>query len=164
MAYGCWSKGGRSLRYFYVAETLKSRPGRTLEAALSWTMDMNPVAAHLSAVAARSTKRWKTGGGRGPSSPLATNTFTAGGLSSEPQNNAWQQELPTEVRGANAGHLSPGEAGVELSNWNWKVVRQFLKQSFDLGLASRSIMLELPTPAGQVCAEAAQESSCPLES
>ena len=24
----------------------------------------------------------------------------------------------------------PGEAGVELSNWNWKVVRQFLKQAF----------------------------------
>ena len=24
----------------------------------------------------------------------------------------------------------PGEAGIELSNWNWKVVRQFLKQSF----------------------------------
>ena len=35
---------------------------------------------------------------------------------------------------------SPGEAGVELSNWNWKVVRQFLKQSFDLGL-SRSCCL-----------------------
>ena len=36
----------------------------------------------------------------------------------------------------------PGEAGVELSNWNWKVVRQFLKQSFDLGLrvADTSVM------------------------
>ena len=35
----------------------------------------------------------------------------------------------------------PGEAGIELSNWNWKVVRQFLKQSFDLGLS----MLEPPS-------------------
>ena len=34
----------------------------------------------------------------------------------------------------------PGEAGVELSNWNWKVVRQFLKQSFDLGLSRSSCL------------------------
>ena len=34
----------------------------------------------------------------------------------------------------------PGEAGIELSNWNWKVVRQFLKQSFDLGLSRSSCL------------------------
>ena len=34
----------------------------------------------------------------------------------------------------------PGEAGVELSNWNWKVVRQFLKRSFDLGLSRSSCL------------------------
>ncbi len=34
----------------------------------------------------------------------------------------------------------PRKAGIDLSNWNWKVVRQFLKQSFDLGL-SRSCCL-----------------------
>ena len=27
-----------------------------------------------------------------------------------------------------------------MSNWNWKVVRQFLKQSFDLGLSRRSCL------------------------
>ena len=32
------------------------------------------------------------------------------------------------------------EAGIELSNWNWKVVRQFLKQSFDLGLSRSSCL------------------------
>ena len=34
----------------------------------------------------------------------------------------------------------PGEAGIELSNWNWKVVRQFLKRSFDLGLSRSSCL------------------------
>ena len=34
----------------------------------------------------------------------------------------------------------PGKAGIELSNWNWKVVRQFLKQSFDLGLSRSSCL------------------------
>ena len=27
-----------------------------------------------------------------------------------------------------------------MSNWNWKVVRQFLKQSFDLGLSRSSCL------------------------
>ena len=27
----------------------------------------------------------------------------------------------------------PGEAGIELSNWNWKVVRQFLRESLTWG-------------------------------
>ena len=34
----------------------------------------------------------------------------------------------------------PGEAGIELSNWNWKVVRQFLRESFDLGLSRSSCL------------------------
>ena len=34
----------------------------------------------------------------------------------------------------------PGEAGIELSNWNWKVVRQCLKRSFDLGLSRSSCL------------------------
>ena len=34
----------------------------------------------------------------------------------------------------------PGEAGIELSNWNWKVVRQFLKRGFDLGLSRSSCL------------------------
>ena len=34
----------------------------------------------------------------------------------------------------------PGKAGIEFSNWNWKVVRQFLKQSFDLRLSRSSCL------------------------
>ncbi len=34
----------------------------------------------------------------------------------------------------------PGEAGIELSNWNWKVVRQFLRESFDLRLSRSSCL------------------------
>ena len=43
---------------------------------------------------------------------------------------------PTEVCGAK----SAWGGGIELSNWNWKVVRQFLKQSFDLGLSRSSCL------------------------
>ncbi len=39
-----------------------------------------------------------------------------------------------------AAQNPPREAGIELSNWNWKVVWQFLKQSFALVL-SRSCCL-----------------------
>ena len=34
----------------------------------------------------------------------------------------------------------PGKAGIEFSNWNWKVVRQFLKRSFDLRLSRSSCL------------------------
>jgi len=34
----------------------------------------------------------------------------------------------------------PGEFGVDFSNWNWKVVRQFLKGHFDLGLCRSSCL------------------------
>jgi len=34
----------------------------------------------------------------------------------------------------------PGEAGIALSNWNWKVVRQFLRESFDLRLSRSSCL------------------------
>ncbi len=34
----------------------------------------------------------------------------------------------------------PGEVGIDFSNWNWKVVRQFLKQRFGLGLSRSSCL------------------------
>ena len=50
-------------------------------------------------------------------------------------------ELPGQQDQLKSAVLNPpGEAGVELSNWNWKVVRQFLKQSFDLGLSRSSCL------------------------
>ena len=56
-------------------------------------------------------------------------------MSSPPALNAGQQDqLKSAVLNP------PGEAGIELSNWNWKVVRQFLKQSFDLGLSRSSCL------------------------
>ena len=44
---------------------------------------------------------------------------------------------PTEVCGAKSAWRG---GQIELSNWNWKVVRQFLKQSFDLGLSRSSCL------------------------
>ncbi len=34
----------------------------------------------------------------------------------------------------------PGEVGIDFSNWNWKVVRQFLKGRFGLGLSRSSCL------------------------
>jgi hypothetical protein len=34
----------------------------------------------------------------------------------------------------------PGEVGIDFSNWNWKVVRHFLKGHFDLGLCRSSCL------------------------
>jgi transposase len=39
-----------------------------------------------------------------------------------------------------AVEAAPSEAGVELANWNWKGVRQFVKERFDRLLSSRSCL------------------------
>ena len=54
-------------------------------------------------------------------------------------------------------------SGIEMANWNWKVVRQFVSKRFGIGL-SRSSCLNYPVstragsePAG-ICLQAPQEA------
>ena len=51
---------------------------------------------------------------------------------------------------------SPAKSGIELANWNWKVVRQFVLESLGISL-SRSSCLNY-APAG-IRAQAPQETS-----
>ena len=52
---------------------------------------------------------------------------------------------------------SPAKSGIELANWNWKVVRQFVLES--LGIRPEPQQLpELSAPAG-IRAQAPQETS-----
>ena len=54
---------------------------------------------------------------------------------------------------------SPAKSGIELANWNWKVVRQFVSEKV-LGISlSRSSLPELPPPLWDSCSEAPQETS-----
>ena len=56
-----------------------------------------------------------------------------------------QAELKAAVPG------SPSQAGIDLSNWNWKAVRQFMSDHFGLSL-SRSSCLNYPRlHGGRLC-------------
>ena len=101
MAYGCWSKGGRSLKWLRL-----------------WRETLTPL-----------ETGWPVFAGPGP------RVWSLNRLGVPPALNAGQQD---QLKSALLN--PPGEAGVELSNWNWKVVRQFLKQSFDLGLSRSSCL------------------------
>ena len=50
---------------------------------------------------------------------------------------------------------SPAASGLELANWYWKAVRQFVLESFGASL-SRSSCLNWLAPVG-ICFQAAQE-------
>ena len=58
-------------------------------------------------------------------------------------------ERRAELKAAVQG--SPSQAGIDLSNWNWKVVRQFVEERFRLTL-SRSSCLNYPRlHGGRLC-------------
>ena len=72
------------------------------------------------------------------------------------------QEVPPPLTGEQQAELKtavqelPRQAGIELSNWNWKAVRRFVEDRFGLAL-SRSSCLNYLHRLG-ICAEASQEA------
>ena len=102
MAYGCWSKGGRSLKWLRL-----------------WRETLTRQETGCPVFAGPGPRVW------------SLNTLEV----PPPALNAGQQDqLKSAVLNP------PRKAGIDLSNWNWKVVRQFLKQSFDLGLSRSSCL------------------------
>ena len=62
---------------------------------------------------------------------------------------ALNEEQQAELKGAVQG--SPSQGGIDLSNWNWKVVRRFVEERFGLSL-SRSSCLNYPRlHGGRLC-------------
>ena len=51
-----------------------------------------------------------------------------------PLNEEQQAELKRAVQG------SPSQGGIDLSNWNWKVVRRFVEERFGLSLCRSSCL------------------------
>ena len=54
----------------------------------------------------------------------------------------------------------PAAAGLDLANWNWKVVHRFVWERFGLSLCRRSCLTYLPTCAAWDLPSSAPRSGC----
>ena len=76
--------------------------------------------------------RWATAFGDG--GPTALIFEQSGGSPPPALGEAQQADLKAAVQGP------PAEFGIELANWNWKVVRQFVSEKYGIGLSRSSCL------------------------